>query len=533
MSTLNRPGGLVDERGPERGPQIVQPMLGPAGWLRFIWRQLTSMRTALLLLMLLAVGAIPGSVFPQNRIDPARVESYLNDHPGTGPWLQWIGAFDVYSSVWFSAVYLLLFVSLVGCVLPRTGQHWRALRSAPPRAPRRLDRMPAFAGAASAASPDEVLNAARAVLRRRRYRLAVVRPGDDAVAAERGHLAESGNLAFHLALLGVLCAVAAGSFLAYSGQVVVVTGNSWSNQLLQYDSFTPGRAVNTDELPGFSLSLDSMTVKFDAKASGNQFGAPREFEAKVSYQHELGGRTGRKTIRVNDPLKVDGVSVFLVGNGYAPVITVRDPGGTVVYSGPTPFQPVDSNYTSSGVVKVPDGLSTQLGLVGQLLPTAAFTASGQPVSVFPDDENPLLIFTGFTGDLGIDSGVPQSVYALDASKLTQISLDGEKFSSALKLGERAELPNGLGSVIFEGIRRYAALDVRHDPTKIWVLICAATALAGLTTSLFVRRRRIWVRATTGRDGRTVVQVAGLARSEDAGLLAEVQSVLAAVPHEED
>ena len=100
MSTLNRPEDLVGERGPQDArvdQPIVQPRLGPVGWLRFIWRQLTSMRTALLLLMLLAVAAIPGSVFPQNRIDPARVESYLDGHPGSGPWLQRIGAIDVFS----------------------------------------------------------------------------------------------------------------------------------------------------------------------------------------------------------------------------------------------------------------------------------------------------------------------------------------------------------------------------------------------------------------------------------------------------
>ena len=482
---------------------------------------------------MLAVAAVPGSVFPQNRINPGAVQTYLRDHTTTGPWLQRLGGFDVYTSVWFSAIYLLLFVSLVGCVLPRTRQHWTAIRSRPPRAPRRLDRMPAYVQAVSSAPAEQVLDAARAVLGQRRYRLAVpdgsAGDGDDSIAAERGYLAETGNLAFHLALLGVLVAVAAGSFLTYSGQAVVVTGSSWSNQLLQYDSFTPGRAVNPGQLPGFSLTLRSMTVKFDTRSGGNQFGAPREFEARVSYQHEPGGPSQQKTIKVNDPLKLDGASVFLVGNGYAPVITVRDPSGKVINSGPTPFQPVNGNYTSDGVVKIPDGLRTQVGLVGQLLPTASFTSSGQPVSVFPGPGNPLLIFTPLTGDLGIDNGVPQSVYALDGSKLSPILVNRQKFSAALKLGQKVDLPGGLGSVSFDGLERYAAFDVRHDPTKIWVLIAAVTALTGLTVSLFIRRRRVWVRAGAGSDGRTVVQVAGLARTEDGGLLAEVQTVLNALP----
>jgi cytochrome c biogenesis protein len=555
MTTVgnNRPEGLADERGPEvegdlgdtpglalaqdgpdggsggsggSGGGINQPRLGLVGWLRFVWRQLTSMRTALLLLMLLAVGAIPGSIFPQNRIDPARVESYLNDHPSSGPWLQRLGAFDVYSSPWFSAIYLLLFISLIGCVVPRARVHWKAARAQPPRAPRRLEKMPACSETTVAAAPADVLAAARTVLKKRRYRIAAAADGDDAVSAERGHLAETGNLAFHLALMVLLFTVATGSFVAYSGQAVVVEGGRWSNQILQYDSFTPGRAVNTDDLPPFSLRLDSMTVKFDSTSTGAQFGAPREFKADVDYTRVPGGATQHQTIQVNDPLKVDGASVYLVGNGYAPEIVVRGPDGKEKYRSSVPFQPVDGVYTSTGVVKVPDGLSQQLGLLGQFLPTASFKADGQPISVFPDAGNPLLVFTAFTGDLGVNSGIPQSVYGLDISRMKQMTAGGKNFSAALGLGQTVKLPDNLGTVSFEGLHRYAAFDVRHDPTKLWVLIAAVTALIGLTVSLFVHRRRVWVRAVAGRAGRTVVQVAGLARSEDGGLMAEVENVLA-------
>ena len=47
--------------------------LGISGWLRWSWRQLTSMRTALILLFLLALASVPGSVLPQEGIDPAAV----------------------------------------------------------------------------------------------------------------------------------------------------------------------------------------------------------------------------------------------------------------------------------------------------------------------------------------------------------------------------------------------------------------------------------------------------------------------------
>jgi len=105
------------------------------------------MRTALVLLFLLAIGAVPGSVLPQRNIAQEKVTAYLRDHPGSGPWLDRFGFFDVYASPWFSAIYLLLFLSLVGCLVPRLKGHATALLRVPPDAPKRLDRLPAFSAA--------------------------------------------------------------------------------------------------------------------------------------------------------------------------------------------------------------------------------------------------------------------------------------------------------------------------------------------------------------------------------------------------
>lgn len=516
---------IKDDRG---RAEIIQPKLGFFGWLRWIWRQLTSMRTALMLLLLLAIAAIPGSVFPQTNIDSARVQAYLADHPSLGPWLQRVDAFDVYASPWFSAIYLLLFISLVGCVLPRSRQHWKAIRAVPPKPPRRLERMSAHRTETVDLAADEVLAEAEKVLRRKRYRIA--KHDGSSVSAERGHLSETGNLAFHLALLGVLGAIAAGSFLAYSGQTVVIVGNSWANTLPQYDSFQAGRAVDTEELAPYSFTLDNLDVRFDEQSGGNQFGAPRDFDATVTYQAKPGAPAQKRTIKVNQPLDVDGARVFLVGNGYAPIITVRDGNGDIAWSGPVPFVAADSKYTSNGVVKVPDALPKPIGLLALFLPTAAVSEStGQPISVFPDSRNPRLIFTAWTGDLGVEQGIPRSVYVLDVSKMQQLkTADGQPFSDILAVGQSVDLPDKTGTVTFDGVKRYAALNVRSDPTKIWVLVFAVIALTGLTVSLFINRRRVWVRVTSNPEGRTVVEVAGLVRQENLDLTAELAAIMDAV-----
>ena len=520
-------GGVTEAQPPGPPPEVRLPPLGAVGALRWAWRQLTSMRTALLLLLLLAVAAVPGSVLPQRRIDPARVGQYLSEHPGYGGLLDRLGFFDVYSSVWFSAIYLLLFVSLVGCVLPRTKVHVKALRAAPPRTPRRLDRLPGHTMVVVDRTVPEALDGAVQALRRSRYRVA--RHDDLSISAERGYLAETGNLAFHLALLGLLVAVAVGSLLGYSGQVLVVEGGSFSNALPYYDSFTAGPRVDRGTLAPFGLTLDRLRVRFDEKATGSQFGAPREFDADLTVRDTPGAAPRKVTIHPNEPLDSGGVRVFIVGNGYAPVLTVRDGKNQVAFSGPVPFLPAGGNYKSLGVVKVPYAAPRQLAFSGFFLPTYALDPQAGPVSLFPDALMPRLALTAFVAPEGDrDALSAGGVYSLDVRRLQQLKgPDGDTLRLLVEPGARVTLPDGAGSITFEGLRRYAALDVRYDPSKLWVLGFALVALAGVTVSLFVRRRRVWFRVSTGDDGRTVVEAAALARGDDPRLPDEVRSLLAA------
>ena len=92
------------------------------------------MRTALFLLLLLALAAVPGSLVPQRSSRPERRHAVLRSTtPTSRPILDKLQVFDVYTSVWFSSIYLLLFISLIGCVIPRTKHHFDALRAAPPQ----------------------------------------------------------------------------------------------------------------------------------------------------------------------------------------------------------------------------------------------------------------------------------------------------------------------------------------------------------------------------------------------------------------
>lgn len=530
--------------GKPAGPNL--PTLGWRGMLRWTWRQLTSMRVALMLLMLLAVAAVPGSVLPQRGQDAAAVLEYLGDHPTLGEWLDRFGFFEVYSSVWFSAIYILLFVSLVGCIVPRTIAHARALRNRPPRTPVRFGRFPATARARTTASPDEVVDAVAGHLRGPVRRLPTFRvdvgseeprlgrPATRTVAAERGYLRETGNLVFHLALLGLLVSVALGQLLHYRGQAIVTEGRGFANAVVDYDTFDKGAWFRPSSLSPFSMTLDSFDSEFASDTVA--FAQARDFTAHVTVTEPDGGQHSDQ-IKVNSPLTVDGAKIYLQGNGFAPEITVKDGAGEMAFSGRVPFLPEDTMYTSRGVVKVPDVSDgqEQIGLVGYFLPTAVVEEDGSARSVFPQPQNPLMVLEVYRGDLGLDDGVPQNVYRLDTASLTpSVDEDGETIKLLVKPGETVELPDGLGTVTLgEEVPRYVALDLRYDPSLGWVLTFSLLALAGLAVSLFTPRRRVWVRSweATDDDGRsfTHVELAGLARGDDAGLQREVDKALAAVP----
>ena len=518
---------------------IVQPRLGFVGWLRWFWRQLTNMRTALFLLLLLAIAAVPGSLVPQRSSDPNGVTQYFTDNPDLAPLLDRIQAFDVYSSAWFSAIYLLLFVSLIGCVIPRTKHHYLALRARPPRTPARLSRLAGFTTRTAPAGTDAAtaVGKARTLLKASGYRAAVFESrGEPSVSAERGYLRETGNLVFHFALVGILITVGFGGGFGFSGQRVLVEGQTFVNTLLAYDSFNPGRFFNDASLTPYKLTLDDFDVTYEEE-NLKAYGQPIDFTAGVTITPR-GEAAQASEVKVNGPARTGGTDVYLLGNGYAPTITVKDPNGVVVFTDSVPFLPQDANLTSLGVIKVPDGLAEQLGMIGFFYPTQDTMDSGAFFSSYPDLQYPLLTLNVYSGDLGLDAGVPTSVYSLDIDKMAQLTGGKTEVESIeLKPGESRELPNGLGTVTFDdanpgakegdfsgSVLRFASFDIHHDPTQLWVLSFAVLALLGLLTSLFVPRRRVWVKAVQQSDGSLLLEYAGLARGEDPALESAVSDL---------
>ena len=491
-----------------------------AGWGRWAWRQLTSMRTALILLFLLALGSVPGSILPQEGADPASVTQYFQSHPSLAPWLNRLGLFNVFASPWFAAVYLLLFASLIGCVVPRTFKLVGSARTPPPRAPRNLARLPHSVTYPSALPPDAAVDAAASVLRGQRFRLRRPAAGDAGqwVAAEKGYLREVGNLLFHLSLLGVLLSIALGGLFGYKANELVVQGEGFSDTAAQLAEFHPGRLVSGSDLAPFSLTLDNFTASYIS--SGQNIGQPAAFNANVTYTSTPGGAAKNYDIQVNHPLSVDSTKVFLIGHGYAPVFKVTGPNGEA-YDEATPFIPANpSTMLSDGVVKAPNA---SLGFIGVFVPTA-YSNDGTLESIFPAANNPVVSLIGYSGNLDMN-GAPQSVYQLDTSHMTKVSGSPHLMAP----GQTWTLPGKLGSITYVGTKQWVSLAITYDPGQIPALVCGLLALAGLLLSFFVRRRRVFVRAEPAPAGGpgSIVTVGGLTRTDASGGFEDEFATLAA------
>jgi cytochrome c biogenesis protein len=485
--------------------------------LRNSWRQLTSMRTALILLFLLAVAAVPGSIFPQRSVNRENVAEYFAANPKLAPQLDRFFAFDVYSSPWFAAIYLLLFTSLIGCVLPRLRDHLRALRTVPPEAPKRMDRLPQHAARIEGpqAPADQAAAVAR-TLRRRWFRTRVrqLPDGGWTVSGEKGYLKETGNLLFHIAMLSILVGVGFGHWYGWHGNRLLVTGadQGFCNALTQYDDSALGPQVDPSDLPNFCMKLS----EFEATYQSN--GQPKSYNATVAVTED-GGAEQTRSFTVNDPLRLENANIHLLGQGYAPELTYTDRYG-VSQTKVVPFLPVDGMLTSEGVAQFPDvnidpktnnrDEKLQVGFEGVFLPTGGTDGSAR--SQYPALNNPVLYLTAYRGDLGLDVGIPGSVYALDRDQIDSGALKklGGERPYVLKQGEKMTLDDGT-TLEFTGVRKFATLSIRYDPTQFPVLIGSVLGLIGLMLSLSVHRRRVWFRihpAAEADEGRAIRPEAG-------------------------
>ena len=238
-------------------------------FLRFFWRRLTSMRTAIILLIILAIASIPGSIFPQRTQSPLKVDQFFARHKTWAKFLDAIGFFNVFSSPWFSAIYILLFISLIGCVFPRTLLHLKKI----------------------------------------------------AKLSFKEGIRESGNLLFHISLILILVGVAIGSLFGMKGQAIISVGDRFVNSASSYDSLGFGKFSSEKSLAPFSITVTNFQAKYDVKT-----GAPEDYRLDADIAYPIESKPVHKVIKVNDPATYGSTKIYLQANGYSPMVVIKEIG---------------------------------------------------------------------------------------------------------------------------------------------------------------------------------------------------------------
>ena len=451
------------------------------------WRRLRTMRTAIILLFVLAAGASVGSLFPQRPVNEFKVNEWIANHPTWVPLAERFGLFDVYGSWWFTAIYVLLLVSVVGCIVPRYRALYRQIRSRP-RTDVSLRGQQHYRETVVPAGSEDVLSSAERVLRRKRFRLT---RADGMLAGEKGHIREFGSIVFHTAFLLLLVGIVIGKGFGFTGQVALVEGDRFTDTPVGYDQVNAGRFFG-DGHRGFSVELRDFDVSFHAN------GVPKEFVSRVGiYENDRLVRATR--IRVNEPLVYRGVNLFQLAWGWAPRVVVSQ-NGKVLADAPIIVLQDSRTGAWRGVVKVPQTKPRQLGLDLFFYNDLEVTQNEVPFNRSNEARRPVLFFQSFRGDLGLDR--PQSVYTLDKTALSPSDVGG------VPVGGSTHLSDGI-TVSFSELKQYSVFQIASDPGTPLMLAAAILILVGLLAALYSSRRRVWVRAVPYATG-TRVEVAGQA-----------------------
>jgi len=442
--------------------------------LEWLWRFFISRRTGLVLILALGLMSLIGTLLEQApaevRADPAAYADWLASvRPRYGGWtalLDRAGAFGTFSSWWFKGTLVLLTTSILACSVHRIPLLWRRARrprACPPETFFERATLNGRVDSTQAVAPT--LDAAVHQLRRGHFRSTTVvadAAGSDTgsptfVCVDRFRWSPFGSIAAHL------------------GFVVVLIGASLSASTGFKDAqFTAPVGTRVEVGHGTGLSVEA-TAFSDAYYDD---GAPKDYASDlVIYRN---GRTvASSTVRVNQPLSVDGVSFYQSFFGTAASVTVTDAQGRTVADSAVPLTwRSDDGRHSIGQLTIADRKLTVyvvMAASGEVDPN--IRAGQAQVEIYPDGAS------GPTATEVLSQGTPKTVAGL--------------------------------SYTFVRERRFTGLIVARDPGVWLVWTGSALLVGGIFLVFFFPHRRIWLSVRSTADGGSRVEVAAQLKRDTA------------------
>lgn len=265
------------------------------------WKFFTSVKLSVFILLTLAVTSIMGTVVAQNG-DPAMYRQ-IYGHTLFRV-LHAIDAFDMYHAWWFQALLCLLMANIIICSIDRLSSTWRII----------FPKRPVFhtsrfkkAGNLVEWTVDGRPGAVRDVLmpyieNRYSYSRSETKDNGFVIFAEKGRWTRFGVYAIHLSVVLMVAGGLIGSLFGFEGMANIPEGEAVSSVQLRSGAEKP---------LGFELKCDKFTVTY------YNTGAPKDYRSAVSII-KSGKVVLKKDIRVNSPLRYQGVSIFQASYGKMP-----------------------------------------------------------------------------------------------------------------------------------------------------------------------------------------------------------------------
>ncbi len=430
--------------------------ISPSDVLERLWRFFIAMRTGLFLILALGLLSLAGTVLVQApsglRGDPQAYASWLDaQRQRYGGWttvLDKLGLFSVFSSLWFKAIVVLLATSILACSVNRAPRLWH--RAVHPR--RRMSESffkhaPLRAGMAAPTDPVATLENVRKVLRGKHFRT-IPEPSGEVLNlyADRCRWAPFGTILTHVGFVVILI----GAFL----------------------SATTGFKDTQVAVPvGSKVAIGHGTaLSVEAKSFSDSYypdGSPKDYASElVIFRNGVAVRT--QTVRVNHPLRWDGVSFFQSFFGVAAAMRVSDAAGRTVFDAGVPL-----------MWRSDDGKHS----IGQ------FAMTGRGLTVY--------VVSAASGEVdpNIKAGQVQlEVYgsSADSPIATQVVSQGKPATIA-----------GL-SFTFERTRQFTGLIVSRDPGAVFVWVGSTLLALGIVLVLLFPHRRVWVRVRRTPSGSEIL-----------------------------
>lgn len=445
---------------PDRYGQKLNPVARVG---RHAWRTLTSVRFAIFQIGVLSVAGLIGAALRQLPAyalhNPVAYATELSTIRASyeslnvlgmqvGPQLvdvfDRLGFFRVFSAPWFVFLLTLLTVSIVVCTVNRVPDLWRAAHDIRIEQPGPFFDLRLALRARFNSVNDSTADQLGQLLRNRHFKVReslAVAAGDEGeirhLYGDRNQYVKLATLFTHLGLILFLAGGAITSLFGY--ETVIFLGEGQTAPVLPV---------------GMPDNLLLKNIRFEAPTRPD--GSFADFRTDLAV-FQNGQQVARKTIRVNDPLEVNGYAIHQNTFGPAEQLSIRDPTGALVWDGPV--------LLDGALLGRPQGFLTVPGSLIGLLLVLDRTVDGIP----------LLAITG----LG-PTATPNDTNLL--------------FVRALGLGETSEPYITAGyEVTWKSAGAYTGMYIKRDPGQDLIWIAYLSLITGLVVTFYFPRRRVWAR----------------------------------------